>query len=722
MRFRQVWTIYRKELLESFRDRRTLMMMVGFPVLIYPLLIMGMARLQESQEEATSARQSVVDIWGNAPADLVSLLKEQQFNVRTNEGLPGDVAAKLQSGEYPAVSPPPPASLQRSKKSSDKPKPMHPLAIAAQPLILSRKVDVVLAVWPDLSKPMEQAGLGHVAVLYDSVRQDSEKAADRLTDALTKYRQTVRDAREHAKGLPQGFTTAVEIGQANVAPQSRRAGFGMGQILPFLLIMVSFTGAFYAAIDTTAGEKERGTMQTLLCAPLRSTEIVGGKFLGVWTISLISALANVISMAITFQRLTPAGFSLTVEPHVYALALLMLIPVTLMVTALFLAVGAFANEFKDGQNYLTPVLMLIMFPASAGMVPGMELNSSLMFVPILNVSLLIKSLFIGEAKPDTIFLVLVSSLVYAMLGVVFAARVFQRETVLVGGTDNIRGLFGMDRRRGAAWAPTPSLVLTVFAVALVAAFYGGLALHDVSLVTMLLSTEWIFLLLPVVLTVALLHFDPRKTLSLRLPSWRAALAGLLLGSASWVIAASIAFYLIPVPEEFGRALQKTLLLDDGKPVSLGLIWFCVAVSPAICEELLFRGLIAAGLRSLGRWPMLIVTALLFGIAHASIYRLLPTFFLGLVLGYSAWKSRSIFTSMLVHMINNGLLVALAFSPAFARFMHLEMNRPLPPIWIVSAAGVVAIALWLLSREPAEMAKDEVTAAGAWQSSVASAGD
>ena len=127
--------------------------------------------------------------------------------------------------------------------------------------------------------------LGTATVYFDSVREDSTLARDRVADALTEYRRSLLGAREQARQLPAGFTRAVDVLRRDVAPPSRRAGYVLGAFLPFLLVSLSLFGGFYAAVDLTAGEKERGTMQTLMCAPLRSAEIVVGKFLAVWTVA-----------------------------------------------------------------------------------------------------------------------------------------------------------------------------------------------------------------------------------------------------------------------------------------------------------------------------------------------------------------------------------------------------------------------------------------------------
>src|SRR6185295_9594726 len=141
-----------------------------------------------------------------------------------------------------------------------------------------------------------------VMIYYDSIRPASAKALERLEDELARYRRQLVEDRQRERNLPKGFSTALEIRAASVATPQNEFGDRFGRLLPLLLIMLSATGALYAAVDLTAGEKDRATMQTLLVAPVMPLEIVAGKFLTVWTVSLVSALANITSLGFTFMR------------------------------------------------------------------------------------------------------------------------------------------------------------------------------------------------------------------------------------------------------------------------------------------------------------------------------------------------------------------------------------------------------------------------------------
>ena len=697
MRWRLVLEIVRKELTETLRDRRTLVMMIALPVLLYPLLMIGFSKLQVSQREATAGRTSRIGVWGAVPSGLREAMTGDG-KVAIDEGVtpPDAVRAGLERG---TLTTPPASPASAGVAAGTGPQapdraglglqePDNPVLASARAAVTERRVDAVLVLWPDLGPALADMRAGTASIYFDSVREDSLEAQSRLEKRLEAYREGLVAERERALGLVGGFALGLDIRATNVAPEARRSGQILGLFLPFLLVTMSLLGGFYPAIDLTAGEKERGTMQTLLCAPVSPIEIVTGKYIAVWVTSLIAALANVVSLGATVMRILP-GDAISVSPSTLLLAFAMLLPVTLFITAVFLAVAAFAKDFKDGQNFLTPVYMLLAMPAGVTMLRGIELNAWTAFVPVVNIALLIKALLIAEAAPDLIFLALLSSTAYAAMAVLLAARVFAREQVLLGGRESLRSLLGFERRTGGE--PTPAFALTAFALVLVLTFYGSLLLKSSGTMATLLVTEYGFFLAPTLLLVAGFGFAFRRTLAIRRPPLLGLVAAVLIGSSAWAVAAGLLIRLLPPPESLVRALEQLLLLD-GAPAPLWLVWLIIAVTPAVCEECFFRGLVLSGLRRLGPWPALIVCALLFGLAHSSIYRLLPTFFIGLLLSWLVWKTGSVWTGIVAHALNNGIAATLVYDKNLAAAFGAGTQTYLG--WKPTLAAVVVLAAGL----------------------------
>jgi len=237
----------------------------------------------------------------------------------------------------------------------------------------------------------------------------------------------------------------------------------------------------------------------------------------------------------------------------------------------------------------------------------------------------------------------------------------------------------------------------VFAVALVLAFYGSLSLTRFGLPVMLVVLEYGFFLLPTLAFAWTKGFPFKKTLALRGLTRKAALGSVLVGISAWTVAGGLLVRLLPPPESLQKAMEHLVLLDE-KPVPLWGVWVLVGLTPALCEEALFRGLIMSGFRRLGMWPAILITGLLFGLGHASIYRLLPTMALGVAFGYAVWKTRSLAAGILCHMLNNGLMATMARSQELIQWLGLSGMKFVPWSIIGIGTAVLLAGLWLLQSE------------------------
>ena len=665
MRLSIIWIIFRKEITEALRDRVTLFVLVGLPLLLYPVGLLTTIGVTQHFAAVEDRQVSNVAVWGVGAAPLFDWLNatNHQLKMERWQNMPATLRSELEAGrlEPPVKTNAPNRKVNLGIGLGERSVPMEEppddsVSKAAREAVSSRQADAVLIVWPGFDDAVKQHTLGRVTVYYDSVIPKSAQAWGRLWDQLVGLRKHLLNERLRERDLPKDFITALDIRGDNLAPLEHQVTSTIAQVLPLFLILLALTGALMAAADMAAGEKERGTMQTLLCAPVRSFEIVVGKFLAIWSVSLISALANLTGLGFIAWRLAALLHSQLIGLGTLAAVGGLLLTATWTMSALFLAVAALARDVKDAGNFLMAAALALLLIMSASLIPQVELDAWTCCLPLLNLCLLIRTLMTGHAAGHLVFLALLSALTYAGLALALAARVFGREQILLGSAVSWRGLLRNDRRNAAE--PTPGFVLFLFPVAAVVAFYVGLALLDRGTQAILLGTQYGVLLLVPVVAAFVRRFPVAQTFSLRRPHWRSVLGAVLIGLTTATGLGGLAMRLVPPPDALVRELAEFLQLGSAP---LWKLWLVVAVTPALCEETFFRGLMLSGLRRWPPWAAIGVTALLFGVLHGSIYRLLPAFFLGLVLGYAVWRSGSLYCSILIHTLNNGFITTLIWS-------------------------------------------------------------
>lgn len=399
MSARNILTVYGKELRDSLRDRRTLMSMILIPLVMIPGIMMVAV--------GVSAR---VMIKARAEIPTVMLL--------------GD-------GEAPAV---------RAALAADRRIRLVPAAPDWRRRIADKQLRAAVELPPAFDAALAR-GAGAEVKIYDYEGElRSGFAVGELRSFFNDYRERTIAARLAARGLPADLVRPFAVRTENVAPPEKVGGNLIGGLIPYLVILLCFTGAMYPAMDLTAGEKERGTMETILCSPVARSDLVLGKFLVVLTASLATGLVSLVSTGATFlaRGLVMGGARAagalpalpTLDPVGLLLVLVMVVPVAVLFCAVLLAVSLFAKSIKEASSYATPMIILIIVPAMMGLLPGLELNARLALVPILNLALVSKELVSGVYHWPYLALIFGSTCVYAGAALVFCVRMFNREDVI----------------------------------------------------------------------------------------------------------------------------------------------------------------------------------------------------------------------------------------------------------------------------------------------------
>jgi len=682
-------TVLAKELRETVRDRRTLLIMVVVPVLLYPALMIISEQLALFGLRRLGAEPAQVALV-NAPPEIRDYLSQVDDLEVQPSGVIDPVGA-LRDDSVGAVA--------------------------------------VFGDTDEYSQP--------VRVMYDGANDRSSRARAELTRALRAWGDTVLARRLGERGLPDAFAAPVSVSDSSVARPAEVGGNALGRFLPMLLIVITLLGTFYPAIDLAAGEKERGTLETLLTAPVPSHQIVMGKFLTVAIVGVLAAALNLASMYLTFQtgifqltRGTDFEFTLPFSSVLAIFALL--IPLAVLFGSVFLGIAVTSRSFKEAQNALTPVYMLALVPALLPVFPGIESTPLLAMVPIAGVALFFRDLMGGDAALVPALLAIVSTVAYAGLALAFAARAFGREDILFGaggeatpGPRNLQELVARYRSGAGRTGRAPGLGQALGFIAAVAIlfFYLGRNWQVRFLERGLFLSEWLLLLVPALLFVLFWRFDVRQTLSLRKPGGRALLGGVLLMAGGTPLAWFLAWlqsFVLPIPWELVEGLTDLLTADSG----FHLLWLFVLISftPAVCEEMVFRGVLLGGSRRLSAWTAIVINGAVFGAFHLSFesaFRFLPTAFIGTLMAFAVWHSRSIFVSMLMHMINNGVIVLLIAVPVLSEWLGGSGASTRPPLILLPPALLLAgLGAWMLLDEgKAKAQQARLSAAGTTPASI-----
>ncbi len=398
MSLRNVAIVYRKELTEALRDRRTLVSSILVPLLLFPVLAVGIAYTAAELIGEASREPSRIMVLGGADSPAIVDGLRQVKNLR-----------------------------------------VIPAADNYVDLISNKKIRAAVDIPLGFQAAIDLGERPDVKIYVFSGDLKSAFGATRIEKFFAEYRDAAVRRRLAAQDLPETLMKPFDIHQQNVVSAEKVAGETYGGLIPYLAILMCMTGAMYPAMDLTAGEKERGTMETILSSPIKRTHLVFGKFLLVLTASLATATLSVISMGASFAilaRLTPvegASETFPVMPMhaqtivaVFAMAL----PVAVLFSAVLITISLFAKSFKEAQSYLTPMTFIVLIPAVAAVLPGLELTPKLALIPILNVSLLCKELVTGTYHWNYIALIFLSTCLYAGAALFLAVKMFQRESVL----------------------------------------------------------------------------------------------------------------------------------------------------------------------------------------------------------------------------------------------------------------------------------------------------
>lgn len=398
-----MWQVYIKELIELLRDRKTLFFIIALPMVIFPVVfgVIGMLGSKAAMNEQDKVVRYMLINGDVAPAFATKLFYHSDFKEMTLE-------------------------LNSEQDIRD--------------AITNDEVDLVIELnndFKDVFAKSEQSAWKiyfNGSNLFGATKQKFE-------EAIQEYVATLQQDMFVRSGFAierfEIFKKPIEIEEIDTADDRESFGEKLGGFIPYILIPLCLTGAMYPAIDLGAGEKERGTIETLLLTPISRLSLVLGKFLCITTTAMMTALITIFSMVFwsfiigqLFDVSEVSAILKSVGWLDYGLIVLLLLPVSAIFSATLLAISIYASSYKEAQNYMGPLSIFVIFPVIVAMTPGISLTFEWALVPIANVALAIKELLKGTIDYNFLVPIFASTGAFALVSILFCVYWFNKESVL----------------------------------------------------------------------------------------------------------------------------------------------------------------------------------------------------------------------------------------------------------------------------------------------------
>ena len=394
MSWKNIKLIFIKELVGTIRDKRTIIAMIIIPLIFYPLLFAGIGYFNKVGSMKSEEAASKIIIYGAefAPQLVKHLQDYEKIEILVIED---DSPSKLQNGDIQAV----------------------------------------LVIPSDYKEKIEQEEPNILILKYDATEAKSRIAKQRIDQVIEKYQGEILLQRLSRLNLKEEFLTPLILQEENIATAEKITGSFLAVLLPYLIIILIFTGAMHTAVDITAGEKERGTIATLLVSQISRLEIVLGKCFAVMLISFTSMVLGLFGLTLAFLSGTSIargieGVKFGISVNTIFLLFLVLFPLVGLASAVLVMVGIFARNIREASSYITPIYMLTIFLGIISISQGIELTGKMFLVPVLNSSFVFKELLMGKIYWSHIITTFSANIIIAGIALFGATRLFNQEEVL----------------------------------------------------------------------------------------------------------------------------------------------------------------------------------------------------------------------------------------------------------------------------------------------------
>lgn len=730
MSWKNVRLIFSREVRDQLRDRRTLFMIAVLPLLLYPGLGIGMVQMTAlfSEQPRTVVilgtkslpaepplfeQQRFVKAWFDIPAmaDKLAVITDRPATGERDDEIPQPIARLI--GQTPRIRKlvEEHDRIWRLKIAADDAhndgesqrlqRALEPVHEQLGELLAKSGVEVLVLVPEDFAGSLERTDQElaerkraegtpqdrlHPFIVHNGADEKSMIAYQMVKRALDSWEREIVDRQLSRAGLPASLPRPVNAEEIDVAKQEQVAANVWSKMFPALIVIMTVTGAFYPAVDLGAGEKERGTMETLLICPAKRSEIVVGKFLTVMLFSVTTTILNLLSMGFTGRYIASVigsdGVSKVGDltaPGLLSMTwmLVILFPLAALFSALCLALATFARSSKEGQYYLTPLLMVTMGLTVFCLFPTVQIEPFYSVMPIVGPALLLKELLASPGSTEPLVYVipvLATSLGYCLLALWWAIDQFAREDVLFREAERFDlRLWVRHLLRDKEEIPSFAEAVLCFVMIMLLQFAAMRFLRNALpanlgdtvskpivqalLLKLILIQQLVIVGTPALLMGVILTTSVRKTFRIDWPSTKwlpvAIALPLVLHPLTIELSASLRWFFPPLPKSVVDVMAAISSLD----LPLWFVLLVFAAAPAVCEEVAFRGFMLSGFLRSGRVGVAVaLSSAAFGLMHMIPQQVFNAALLGIVLGLLAVRSNSLLPCMLFHFVYNCLEV------------------------------------------------------------------
>ena len=662
------------------RDRRSLAVMFGIPLVLYPVLTIALASLAGGRIAGLKEqRYNVVVVNPMGAPELMRRLTDDKSGLRIVEPPAGATTAPTTA----------PTDDQLNK----------PLTRGQIDAVLQ----IPLGFEPDVIAGKDLA----LTVRLNHGRTEAEFASRKLDRVLDQYQEWVIARRLSRYDVPAAVTKGIERKVVDVATQEQRMGKMLSQLMPLLILVTGMLGALFPALAATTTERELGTLETLLVTPATRGELLISKGLLVLLCGVLTSAINCISMSLVLLRVSTLGKDadkLSIDFSSLAMTFVAALPALAFFTALVLLVGLLARTFKEANSYATPA-MLLPVASMALTIAEVQVTPGLLVTPIANTTLVMRDILRGNLHLSHLAVASISSFVYAGLLLSVAARLFSNEQLVNPSWEplSLKGLGSIGRGKSSKRPPRLPAVdeaIALVAVAILLLFYVQPSLMRFGLIPTIIVTQVALIFAPAVIMAWLGNWRWRDAFQLRAPRRDGVIGGILLGIGLAPVVLLISHLqqkVWPAPPEAHRFMYDLFVPALKRhPVAIPLI---VGFFAGVFEELLFRGPIQTALIRKSR-PLtaILITAVIFAAAHLDLHGIPLRSFLGVILGWIVYRTGSIFPAILVHTLYDATqLGILAWQ---LRYGDPAAESTLD-VWFwlrfATGAAMTAMGAWLIHR-------------------------